>query len=65
MNIAVEALIEISHLLGGPVGSYYPAEIKVDIYEERVQAAARIARRVIMLGSHTTAIPLGPVGGDQ
>lgn len=60
MNIAVEALIEISHLLGAPIGDYYPADIQVDIYEERVQAAARIARRVIMLEHYAAAIPLGP-----
>lgn len=59
MNIAAEALIEISHLLGAPVGSYFPAEIKVDIYEERVQRASVIARRVLLV-HREAAIPLPP-----
>jgi|HubBroStandDraft_1064217.scaffolds.fasta_scaffold384449_2 hypothetical protein len=62
MNIAVEALIEISHLLGAPVGNYYPDDIKVDIYEERVVEAARIARRVI-LSYNSYPIQLGPSTG--
>lgn len=59
MSIAVDALIEISHSLGAPVGDYYPAEIKVDIYEERVQAVSRLIRRVI-LASSVVPIPLPP-----
>lgn len=64
MNIAAEALIEISHLLGAPVGSYYPDDIKVDIYEERVQLASRIARRVLLVMFNQPAIQLSPSSAE-
>lgn len=60
MSIELDALIAISNLLGGPVGSYYDSETKVEVYEARVERASRIARRVIVVLSAAAPIPLPP-----
>jgi hypothetical protein len=60
MSIELDALIDISNLLGGPVGAYYSPELKVKVYEARVERASKIARRVIIIMSAAASIPLPP-----